>query len=371
MVEFGLKDNPSDEEEMEFHMANEGLSEEAQIQQQQIQQQQIQQQQIQQQQLQQLVNDPEQLCLTLVKQNTLLEEQNARWVKQEEQNNQMLAALLALTRQLAENVKQVSSNKNPPTPAGPAQTPPSLSQVADIVPTTIPQVYGRYDDPNRPAPEFPARIPNFTGDDLTLDLDEYLTDIELHFTNKNCPEKKKVTSFLSLLKSGARQWSEKYLEPYQYSGLPDWPTYKAAFRARWRITHLTTNLRAEIESLKQASSEPLSAFAARYLALANRIPDRSDKDKKLDFARKIPYYLQQRISDLHREEDTLDVFLQKVVTKDAAIKTFENRNGSYQGRKNPYSQSSGIQPSPDPSTPVADIRNNAPRSENDMDIDNI
>ncbi|KAG0053734.1 hypothetical protein BGZ90_006169, partial [Linnemannia elongata] len=194
--------------------------------------------------------------------------------------------------------------------------------------------YQRFEDPNRPAPEFPSRIESFTGNQLTLDLDEYLSGIELHFINKSCPENK-VSSFVSLLKSGARQWAEQYLESLSPSQAIEWAPFKAAFRARWRVTHLTTNLRAEIEVLRRGPNEALASFAARYLALANRIPDRSDKDKRLDFARKLPSWLQGRISDLHNEDDRLDAFLHKVVAKEASIQTFEYQDGNRNGRR-PY-----------------------------------
>ncbi|KAF9111002.1 hypothetical protein BGW39_004504, partial [Mortierella sp. 14UC] len=208
---------------------------------------------------------------------------------------------------------------------------------------------------------------SFTGNDLTLDLDEYLSDIELHFINKNCPENKKVSSFVGLLKSGARQWAEAYLQPLSPAQGAEWAPFKSAFRARWRVTHLTTNLRAEIEALKRDSNEPLAAFAARYLALANRIPDRTDKDKKLDFSRKMPYWFQSRISDLHSEDDSLDSFLHKVVAKSAAIQTFEQQDQSRHSKKHFRGGHSGhrtfgYQQLAEPSST---------KGENDMDIDNI
>ncbi|KAG0282426.1 hypothetical protein BGZ97_008990, partial [Linnemannia gamsii] len=247
-----------------------------------------------------------------------------QWEKQEQQNT----FLLTLVKQLTDQLQQtMAAQQHPPlTPSASTGHPsihPSLIQPPlplHSVPSTSAS-YGRYDDPNRPAPEFPSRIQSFTGNELTLDLDEYLSDIELHFVNKNCPENKKVSSFVGLLKSGARQWAEQYLESRTATQALEWIPFKTAFSSRWRVTHLTTNLRAEIEVLRRDADEPLASFAARYLALANRIPDRSDKDKKLDFARKMPTWFQSRISDLHSEEDSLDAFLHKVVGKEAAIKT--------------------------------------------------
>ncbi|KAF9914285.1 hypothetical protein FBU30_002649, partial [Linnemannia zychae] len=284
--------NNSESEGPTFHSALSEMDEE------QASSQLLQQQSIQQQQQQQYPNG-------------FIEQQAIQWAQQVQQNELILKTLRDLTNRLALNPESSSLPVQMTTP------PISLSQAAILASasSSIP-IYGRYDNPNHPTPEFPARIPNFIENDLTMDLDEYLTDIELHFTNKNCPEGKKVTSFLSILKSGARQWAEKYLELFQSGSLLDWLTFKAAFHTRWRIIHLITNLRAEIEKLRYLPSEPLSAFAAHYLALANRIPDRSDKDKKLDFARKLLHWLQSYINDLHKEEDTLDLFLQKVVTKE-------------------------------------------------------
>jgi hypothetical protein len=141
--------------------------------------------------------------------------------------------------------------------------------------------YGRYNDPNRPAPEFPYRIQSFTGNELILDLDEYLSDIKLYFVNKNYPKNKKVSSFIGLLKSDARQWAEQYLESRTATQALEWIPFKTTFSSHWRVTHLTTNLHAEIEVLRRNPDEPLASFAARYLTLANRIPDRSNKDATL------------------------------------------------------------------------------------------
>ncbi|KAG0248575.1 hypothetical protein BGZ95_007998, partial [Linnemannia exigua] len=287
-----------------------------------------------------------------------------RWQKQEQQNAYLTDLVTQLTQQLQHTIAQ---QNGPPAPV-PVAPSSSAFPLQSMLPPQHP-AYGRYDDPNRPAPEFPSRIESFSGNQLTIDLDEYLSDIELHFTNKNCPETKKVSSFCGLLKSGARQWAEQYLGKVPVDQVSHWPSFKAAFRARWRVTHLTTNLRAEIENLRRLQDETLASFAARYLALANRIPDRSDKDKKLDFARKMPPWFQSRISDLHNEEDALDSFLHKIVAKDAAIKTFErqdghkNGNGQYRrGYAGNRNFGASYSPIPIPT---------ATKDENAMDLDNI
>jgi flagellar biosynthesis GTPase FlhF len=355
-------------------------------QQQQQQHQQQQQQQQHQQQQQQQQQQPQQQQDLL---NAFLVDQQNKWEEQKQQNAQMLEMVKTLSALIAQSLPtpspsatvsnpEVVVNNNPHPPIQPvffdqhhpshhpSSRPAPLPQQSPTHPYQ-PQ-YGRYDDPNRPAPEFPARIQSFTGNDLTLDLDEYLSDIELHFANKNCPETKKVTSFMGLLKSGARQWAENYLRHLPSGQATEWVPFKAAFRERWRVTHLTTNLRAEIESLRRDHNEPMAAFAARYLALANRIPDRTDKDKKLDFAHKLPAWFQTRISDLHNEEDSLDSFLHKVVAKYAAIQTFEQQNFGRRDRKlfrggfNGH-RSFEHQHGPEPATPA--------KGENDMDIDNI
>ncbi|KAF9118354.1 hypothetical protein BG015_006673, partial [Linnemannia schmuckeri] len=176
-----------------------------------------------------------------------------RWEQQEKQNTHLIELVKQLQQQL-----QLSIATLPP--SNPATTSASIPlQSAHPTPTSIHplpsnppnqpipdqflrhpsnpnshRAYGRYDDPNRPAPDFSSRIESFTGNQLTLDLDEYLSDIELHFVNKGCPENKKVSSFVGLLKSGARQWAEQYLALLGPGQAAEWLPFKSAFRARWR-----------------------------------------------------------------------------------------------------------------------------------------
>ncbi|OAQ28528.1 hypothetical protein K457DRAFT_20087, partial [Linnemannia elongata AG-77] len=259
MVRFGLADGTSDEDdEQEFFMAHSGGPDEhlAQLQQQEayLQQQHQQQQQQQQQQQEQLQQQQNPIP------PSVFQQYEKRLEHQEQQNTVLIDLVKQLQQQLQLTMAAVqkSTNSAPIAPASihpqPSNHPTRSAADAFSRSTTNPSghhPYDRFEDPNRPAPEFPSRIESFTGNQLTLDLDEYLSDIELHFINKSCPENKKVSSFVGLLKSGARQWAEQYLEPLSPSQAIEWAPFKAAFRARWRVTHLTTNLRAEIEALRR------------------------------------------------------------------------------------------------------------------------
>ncbi|KAF9081142.1 hypothetical protein BGX29_004722, partial [Mortierella sp. GBA35] len=203
-----------------------------------------------------------------------------------EQLKSTMAAMARYTQQTP-SIQQsppvdTQSSITPPiqsaTPAiHPPVNPPILPSIQPSAQQSIltPQTYtSRWDDPNRPAPEFPSRIETFTGNEINFDLDEYMSDIELQFTVKNWPPNKKVSSFVGLLRSGARQWANAYLLATIPTEVTDWIRFKAAFCERWRSSHLTTNLRAEIQALKRNPNETLSAFSSKYLALANRIHDR-------------------------------------------------------------------------------------------------
>ncbi|KAF9895669.1 hypothetical protein BX616_009101, partial [Lobosporangium transversale] len=169
-----------------------------------------------------------------------------------------------------------------------------------------PPAVSRWLDPHRPAPQFAAQTSTFSGHEVAFDLDAWLKFIELQFRSQTWPDNKKVPSFVTILKGGALSWALQYIDDKGED--IGWDAFKEDFVKRWTQTHLSQNLRAQLDGLKMEKDEALISFMSRYVALANKIHDKSTMDKKLELARKLPQYIRNKLVDIMRPEDSLETF---------------------------------------------------------------